>query len=177
MVETLSSQKSEKDFKLAQTSIRMPKVEDGKHIHVLVKKTSVLDVNSEYVYLLLGTHFQQSCAVVEVDSKLVGFVSAYIPPNQPDILFVWQVAVDKAYRKRKLAIAMLKEIIHRPFCRNIKYIHSTIAPSNFASRSLFMSLARYLDAGFYEQPMFKADCFSCQHEDELLFTIGSLVRP
>lgn len=158
----------------APISLRLPKARDGRDIHQLVKKSGVLEVNSEYAYSLLGTHFQESCVIAHSGSKIAGFVSAYIPKTQPDVLFIWQVGVDRAYRKRGLALTMLKEILSRPCCAHTQYIHATIAPSNTASRSLFSSLARDLDVPFHERFMFPSDYFSAQDEDEPLFVIGPL---
>ena len=172
----MTLQKVETEPKATSAFIRIPRAEDGRGIYALVKASGVLDVNSEYAYLLLGVHFQQSCAVAEINSKLAGFVSTYIPPNQPDVLFVWQVVVDREHQKQGLALAMLKNILHRPYCRQIKYIHTTVAPSNSASRSLFISLARDLDISFHEQAMFPAEYFSGSHEAEPLFVIGPLLH-
>lgn len=176
MTKSATAQKPGTEPETAPISIRMPETGDGKDIYALVKESGTLDVNSEYAYLLLGTHFQQSCAAAKVDGRLAGFVSAYIPPNQPDVLFVWQVAVDGEYRKRGLALAMLKDILCRPCCAQTKYIQATITPSNFASRSLFTSLARDLDTSFHERFMFPEEYFSESHEPEPLFVIGPLLH-
>jgi len=161
---------------MAPVSIRMPEAKDAIAIRQLIEKTGAMDVNAEYAYMLLGEHFKETCAVTEADGELVGFVSAYIPPNQPDVLFFWQIAVDESCRKRGLGRAMLHDILKRKPCQSIKYIHATISPSNSASRSLFTSLARDLDISFHEQTMFPADYFSGQHEEEPLFVIGPLLH-
>ena len=156
--------------------MRMPEIKDGKHIYRLVKNSKVLDLNSEYLYLLIGAHFKQTSCVVEIDGKLAGFVSAYVPPGQPDALFVWQIAVGKTQRKRGLALAMLKDIINRPFCVPIKYLQASIAPSNYPSRALFTTLARDLAADYDEQPLFESSHFSKSHESEPLLIIGPLSK-
>lgn len=154
--------------------IRTPEANDGRAIHALVKASGALDVNSEYVYLLLGVHFQETCAIAEINGNTAGFVSAYVLPKQQDTLFVWQVAVNASYQKQGLALAMLKHILQRASCQNIRYVQATISPSNLASRSLFMSLAREYGAPLNEQPMFPSDYFHHQHEAEPLITIGPL---
>lgn len=159
----------------APVSIRVPEAKDAKAIRQLVEETGVMDVNAEYAYMLLGEHFKETCAVAERNELLSGFVSAYVPPNQLDVLFVWQMAVSSTYRRRGLGRAMLHEILKRKPCEHIKYVHATIAPSNSASRSLFASLARDLGANLREQSMFPAGYFSNQHEDEPLLVIGPLV--
>lgn len=176
MTKTANLQRADTAPETTPVSIRMPEAKDGKDIYALVKQSGALDVNSEYAYLLLGVHFQQSCAVAVIDGVLAGFVSAYIPQSQPDVLFVWQVAVGGEHRKRGLGRAMLHEILKRGPCENIKYIHATIAPSNFASRALFTSLARDLGTSFHERSMFPTDYFSNPHEEEPLFVIGPLTH-
>lgn len=166
---------------LQQTSsghlvFRQPAPQDGSDIYALVKQTATLDVNSEYVYLLLGAHFQESCTIAVMDNQIIGFVSAYIPPKQPDVLFVWQVAVDQHHRQKGLALAMLQDILARECCQDIKYIHATIADSNKASRRLFMSLARELASDCDEHPFFAEQYFSQSHEAEPLFIVGPLSR-
>ncbi|MHC8441510.1 MAG: diaminobutyrate acetyltransferase [Candidatus Eutrophobiaceae bacterium] len=155
----------------------MLEAKDGKGIYALVQASKVLDLNPEYTYMLLGTHFQQSCAVAEIDGKLAGFMSAYIPPNQLDVLFIWQATVVDEHQQQGLALAMLKDILRRPCCGKIKYIHATIAPSNSASRAFFASLARGFHANFHECPMFPVEYFSKSHEEEPLCVIGPLLHP
>ena len=150
--------------------IRSPEARDGKDLYNLAKASGGLDVNSEYAYLLLGAHFAQNCAVVEVDDKIVGFVSAYI--TEQNTLFVWQIAVDKKYQKQGLALKMLKDILSRDSQKQIKYLQATITPNNTASRRLFKSLACDLKASFVEQTMFPKDYFNEPHEEEVLFQIG-----
>ena len=176
MTKIVALQKTETKPETASVSIRMPEAKDGKDIYALVKESGTLDANSEYAYLLLGEHFKETCVIAEEGGKLAGFVSAYIPPNQPDVLFVWQIAVSESFRRRGLGRAMIYDIMKRKSCENIKYIHVTISPSNSASRSLFTSLARDLDTSIREQSMFQSDYFSDQHEDEPLFVIGPFVH-
>lgn len=152
--------------------VRSPIVQDGKQIYKLAKASEALDTNSEYTYLLLGVHFAQTSSVAEVNGKLVGFVKAYIPPNQPDTLFVWQICMESAQRKSGIARKMIFDILRREFCRNVRYIHTTITPSNEASGGFFKSLACALDADIIAHPLFSSDYFSAPHEDEDLFIIG-----
>lgn len=173
-VQTLSVAK---DVALGDSSFtfRQPEASDAISIRSLVESAGNMDVNTEYAYMLLGEHFADTCAAVEADGELVAFTSAYIPPNEPNTLFVWQVVVDQDFRKQNLAMQMLKDILARSNCEDIRYIHATISPSNGASRSLFTSLARELDVSFHEQACFPSNYFSGAHEDELLFVVGPIV--
>ena len=82
---------------------RKPGVSDGPTIYDLVTRSKPLDVNSRYNYLLLCSHFANTCAVAESDATVQAFISAYVPPEQPDTLFVWQVAVDASLRGQGVA--------------------------------------------------------------------------
>ena len=70
-----------------------PGAEDGPSVHALIAACPPLDQNSVYANLLQCTHFADTCVAVKREGRLVGWVSGYIPPQEPDVLFVWQVAV------------------------------------------------------------------------------------
>jgi hypothetical protein len=79
----------------AQThTMRLPTRKDGAAIHHLISECPPLDLNSLYAYLLLGEHFSDTCVLAEsAGGRINGFISAYVIPTRPDVLFVWQVAV------------------------------------------------------------------------------------
>src|SRR5690606_38843738 len=74
--------------------LRMPRAEDGPRVSQLIASSPPLDVNSAYCNLLQCTDFSETCVLAERDGALLGWISAYRPPNAPELLFVWQVAVD-----------------------------------------------------------------------------------
>merc|ERR1711964_4784 len=73
----------------------------------------------------------------EKEGDLVGFISGYIPPQQPETVFVWQVAVHEKGRGQGLAKRMLKEIVGRDACSNVTHLETTITEDNEASWALF----------------------------------------
>lgn len=151
----------------------IPAVKDGKDIWQLIKGTRVLDLNSSYSYLLWSAYFSKTSVVVKSNNKVVGFVSGFIEPNDPDTLFIWQVAVDQSMRGKGLATQMIKEILTRQICRNIRYLEATVTPSNVASIALFKGLARNLKTQCLISEGFKHDHFpGGGHEGENLFRIG-----
>lgn len=153
---------------------RKPRPEDGKKIWSLVDSTGVLDLNSAYSYMMLCKYFPDTCAVAEKDGRVVGFVSAFHSPDDPQTLFVWQVAVAQSERRKGLGIRLLKEILGREACREIRYLETTISPSNMASQSLFQTLARDLKAPCRVLTGFSANLFpGGNHEDEPLYRIGA----
>src|SRR5690606_31523745 len=98
---------------------------------------------------------------------------AYIPPAQPETLFVWQVAVAEKARGRRLAARMLDAILERPVCREVRYVDTTITPGNEASWNLFRSWARHHNAPAQSRVIFERNRhFEGRHEDEHLMRIG-----
>src|SRR3546814_7464641 len=92
----------------------MPHKTDASGIHRLISECPPLDLNSVYTYLLLSEHFSRTCIVAGRGDTLDGFVSAYLPPERPGTLFVWQVAVHARARGQGLARFMLTELLQRP---------------------------------------------------------------
>lgn len=153
--------------------LRKPRVGDGAAIHQLIDECKPLDLNSVYSYLLLCKHHKTTCVVVEEDGEIIAFTSGYIPPESPDTLFIWQVAVGPKARRRGLGKRMLSELIQRPICRRVKYLETTITPSNRGSWSLFTSFAEEIDADCNDRVLFEGDDFGADdHEPEQLLRIG-----
>lgn len=142
-------------------------------MHRLVCECPPLDVNSLYVYLLLSEHFSQTCIVSEDEHGLRGMVSAYVPPQRPETLFVWQVAVAQRARGAGLAQRLVRALLARPGLQSIQYIETTVAPNNQASRRMFAGLARSLETQWGEHALFDASLFETGgHEAEPLLRIG-----
>jgi L-2,4-diaminobutyric acid acetyltransferase len=156
-------------------TLRQPRLEDGAAMCQLVQETTPLDPNSCYAYLLLCTHFSDTCIVAEGGNGLVGFVSAYRLPTDPDVLFVWQVGVKPVARGKGLAKTMIRTLLKRDTCQDVKFLEATVTPSNVASQSLFRALANEHDACCAENCWFPPETFgSGAHEAEVLFRIGPL---
>ena len=150
-----------------------PKMEDAVKIYNLVKDTKVLDLNSEYLYLLQTTHFRDFCSIAISGDKLIGFVSGYMIPNENGILFIWQVAIDSDFRGNDLARRLILNIIKNNSL-NIKYLHTTVSPSNKASLRVFEKVAQYYHTNISSHKYFEANNFSKIHEEEVLYKIGPI---
>lgn len=163
-------------YRSASLRFRHPSPGDGSAIWELVRDTQVLDVNSCYTYLLLFKHFAQTCLLAEMDGRAVGFVTAYVPPERPDVLFVWQIGVEASARQRGVARGLLRRLLQLPCCEEVRYLETTISPSNEASKRLFSGLARKLGAKMQRRDGFAADLFPEQqeHESEPLYRIGPI---
>lgn len=141
----------------------------------------VLDVNSAYAYMLIGEHHASTSVVTEIGGELVGFITAYLLPERPDIVFVWQVGVAEAGRGRGLATRMLFEILERNACADVHYLDTTIGPNNEPSQALFRGLARRLNTEVKESELFSSEMFGdfeddAPHEPEILFRVGPFDR-
>lgn len=159
-----------------QLSVRAPTKSDGQKFYKMARDAGGLDVNSEYAYLLLGAHFSETCAIAEQNREPLGFISAYILPDRPNVLFVWQVAILPEHRKRGLAKMMLKDILSRDSCHSVRYVQASVTPSNVASGNLFASLARDLGSEVRSLPFFDEGDFSEKHEKEDLVCIGPFFK-
>jgi L-2,4-diaminobutyric acid acetyltransferase len=163
---------------LTELRFRKPREADAAAMWRIVRDSGVLDPNSPYCYLLLCRDFAATCAVAEVGTEVIGFVTGYVPPAQPDTLFVWQIGVTEAFRNRRIAALLLARLLGREACRGVTHIETTIAPSNQASRALFEGLARPMGAAISEVPGFGAELFpESGHEPERRYRIGPLSGP
>ena len=60
---------------------------------------------------MLCEFYPETCAVVEEDQQIIGFVSAFRSPSSRDTIFVWQVAVHESYRGKGLGRKLLQELL------------------------------------------------------------------
>ncbi|WP_282939983.1 diaminobutyrate acetyltransferase [Paenibacillus sp. RC67] len=160
----------------AEIRYRKPVQEDGRHVWKLVKQTETLDVNSVYCYILLCDYFKDSCIVAEDEDGIVGFVSAFRTPEKPELLFIWQIAVAPDKQRRGIGKKLLSELLLAECCRGIRYLETTISPSNLASRGLFLELAQQRGLECRLSQGYPASSFPQEHhhEEEILFCIGPI---
>lgn len=157
--------------------IKKPVITDGLRVNRLIADCKPLDTNSVYCNLLQCTHFAETCALAEnpASSDILGFASAYLLPDKPDTLFVWQIAVAAHARGLGLGKRLLKEILSRPACREVACLETTITESNKASQALFASLAKEYGSNLQTRILFdKQEHFSGLHDSETLLHIGPI---
>ncbi|OAS16109.1 diaminobutyrate acetyltransferase [Paenibacillus oryzisoli] len=140
-----------------------------------VKDSQKLDVNSTYCYIMLSEYFTDTCLVAEIDKEIVGFVTSLIRPSNPEVLFVWQIAVSTEYQGKGIAYSLLRDLITGASCTQVRYIETTISPNNAASNRLFRKFAVEIDAPLLESEGFSSHLFPGDiHEDERLIQIGPI---
>lgn len=161
-----------------RVSYRVPTLADAARVRSLVDACKPLDVNSTYAYLLLCTHFSATCVIAERDHDLIGFLSGYLKPSDPAVLFIWQVAVSPTARGMGIATRLLEEVLNRPACRLVQHMETTITPSNEASWALFRTFARNRRASCTRSALFRSDHFGSEgHDEEQLLRIRLFSRP
>ncbi|WP_104400807.1 diaminobutyrate acetyltransferase [Vibrio penaeicida] len=121
-------------------SFSEPCAEDGDDIFNLIAQCPPLDTNSPYCNFLQSTHFRQTCILARCDGKVSGFVSGYLKPDDPNTLFVWQVAVSPKHRGKGLAYQMIKLLLARKSLQGACAIETTITRENDASWALFKKI-------------------------------------
>lgn len=153
--------------------LRKPCKEDGSEVWKLVAACPPLDQNSMYMNLVQCDHFAETCVLAERDGQVLGWISGHIPPDQPDTIFVWQVAVHSDARGLGLGKRMLSALLNRPACAEVVALETTITKSNAASWGLFRSFARDLGGRLSDAPHFDRDShLDGKHATEHLVTIS-----
>jgi L-2,4-diaminobutyric acid acetyltransferase len=168
---------TDKGSKTTAINLRKPHKDDGYRLHQLVAECPPLDPNSIYCNLLQCSHFADTSVAAEKAGDLVGFISGYIPPQQPETVFVWQVAVHEKGRGQGLAKRMLKAIVARDACNDVTHMETTITEDNDASWALFRSFARDMGAELTSWEHFeKGTHFGGHHDSEFLLRIGPFTK-
>lgn len=152
--------------------MRPTRLGDGAAMWQFVHEHGGLELNTAYAYLVLADDFTDTCIVAEHDGHLAGFVLGYRPPTRPDTLFVWQVGVHPDHRGKGLARRMILDLLEQQ-APEVRYLESTVTPSNMASRRLFQSIAEARAATCHVSEYLTEDVFpQSGHEAEERFRIG-----
>ncbi|WP_159586124.1 diaminobutyrate acetyltransferase [Chelativorans xinjiangense] len=155
-------------------AFRTPRTEDGTAVWRLIRSCDPLDENSLYCNLLQCDHFSDTCMVAErvADGAIVGWVSGYLLPDDPSLLFIWQVAVDESAQGQGIAKRMLTALLARAACADVRGLKTTITSDNAASWALFNSFARSQGTELKSEPYFRKDAhFDGEHATEHMVTI------
>jgi L-2,4-diaminobutyric acid acetyltransferase len=154
--------------------LRQPVRGDGPALYELVAACPPLDLNSRYTYLLLCEHHARTSVIAACGGVVVGAITAYIPPAQPDSLFVWQVAVAQHARGQKVGTRMLQHLLRHCIApRRLRWMEASISTDNHASHRLFTQFARCHGAACITRTFFsRTDFGESGHEEESLYKIG-----
>lgn len=153
-------------------TFRKPVPEDGAEIWKLIRACKPLDENSIYANLLQSDHFRDTCVVAERGEDIVGWVSAYLLPQDSECVFVWQVAVAPGARGIGLGSRMLAALMRRRETRAARRMQTTITRDNDASWALFRKFADDKGAALSSEAHFTRDThFQGEHATEHMVTI------
>ncbi len=157
----------------AKVTFRKPTKEDGSEVWKLVADCPPLDRNSMYMNVVQCDHFAPTCIIAEREGRMLGWISGHIPPDSPQTLFIWQVAVHSDARGLGLGKQMLRELLTRDACRQVRQMETTITRSNAASWGLFRSFARDMGGTLCDAPHYEREAhLDGQHATEHLVTIS-----
>lgn len=163
------------DLLYENLELRSPRPTDAYQLNRLVAASPPLDSNSVYCNLLQCLHFADTSVAALINDEVVGFISAYCPPNEPEILFVWQVVVAESVRGSGLAKHMLGWLVDQPATEKAIGLATTITLKNTASWALFESFARDCGVIPAKSLLFQKERhFASQHDDEYLLRITPL---
>ncbi len=162
-----------KDTAAQSLTFRAPEPEDGSAVWELIRSCGPLDDNSMYCNLLQCDHFAETCVLAELGGEVVGWVSAYLVPSDPETLLVWQVAVSEKARGQGVAKRMLAHLIGREICAHVQRLNTTITRNNAASWALFRAFAEEMDAPLVSEPHYEREAhFDGRHPTEHMVKIG-----
>lgn len=134
-----------------------------------------LDTNSAYCNLLQCSHFADTCVVAERDGRILGWISAYRPPSEPECIFVWQVAVHADARGHGLGGRMIEALVERPAVADATTLITTVTEENAASWAMFGGFARRNGMTLTKAPKFEREAhFAGAHDTEWQASIGPL---
>lgn len=156
--------------------LRHPRPSDGPRIYDLIAECAPLEQNSLYANVLQCTHFSDTCLIAESAGTAVGWVSGYRLPDDPETLFVWQVAVASQMRGRGLGKKLLSALTAQAVLAGVSRIETTITSSNDPSWALFEAFADDHSAALKRTPHFGRNThFGGRHETEHLVTVAPLM--
>ncbi|ASO18021.1 L-2,4-diaminobutyric acid acetyltransferase [Actinoalloteichus hoggarensis] len=155
--------------------IEAPTQADGAAMWRIARDSGSLDLNSSYAYVLWGRDFAATSVVARTGDRVGGFVTGYRRPDAPEVLMVWQVAVDAELRGQGLAGRMLSTLVDRVAPAGVRFVETTITADNAASIRLFTGLARDRATTIERRDLFAAELFPAGHAAEDLYRIGPFV--
>lgn len=162
----------------ASRIIRPPTLKDGVAVHDLIRTCPPLDINSLYCNLLQCTHFASTSAIAldgDDGESVLGWLSAHRPPSDPEMLFVWQVAVAPPARRSGLAHDLLEDILARESCLGVVRVGASVTATNVASLGFFESFARRHDSHVEISPWLdESDAFKSRHDSEWSIRINDV---
>lgn len=153
---------------------RTPVPEDAVAVWQMVLDEPMLDDNSSYCYTLWFRDFADTSLVATVGEEIVGFLTGYRRPDEPDTFFIWQAAVKPANGVSGLGINLLVNAVDLQLATGAKYVETTVSEQNKAITMLLHMVAGEYDADTHTEVLFRAEDLPGGDHDEVLHRIGPL---
>ncbi|MER6011756.1 diaminobutyrate acetyltransferase [Streptomyces bluensis] len=163
-----------------QVTFRPPTVQDGPVVWQMVENTPSLDSNSPYHYTLWFRDFAESSLVATVDEEIVGFLTGYRRPEEPDTYFVWQTAVSPRHGIPFLGVKLFELAADAQVARGARFVEATVSVENKAIIMVLKKYAKKRSAEVETEVLFPSGLFTAaetdgeSHHDEVLHRIGPL---
>ncbi|MEU5092822.1 diaminobutyrate acetyltransferase [Streptomyces sp. NPDC021356] len=159
-----------------QAVFRAPIPQDGPAVWQMVEDTPGLDSNSVYYYSLWFRDFADGSLVATVDDELVGFLTGYRRPDEPETYFVWQTAVNPRHGIPFLGVKLFQEAADQQVANGARYVEATVSAENKAIIMVLKQYAKKHSAPVETRVLFPGSLFADSegHHDEVLYRIGPL---
>ena len=157
-----------------QVAFRAPVPADGPIVWELVENTAGLDSNSVYYYTLWFRDFADGSLVATVDDELVGFLTGYRRPDEPDTYFVWQTAVNPRHGIPFLGVKLFQAAADQQVAKGVRYVEATVSAQNKAIIMVLKQFAKKHSVPVEKRVLFPGSLFPDSHHDEVLYRIGPL---
>ncbi|QTA36815.1 L-2,4-diaminobutyric acid acetyltransferase (plasmid) [Streptomyces sp. CA-256286] len=157
-----------------RATFRTPAPEDGPAVWRMVEETPGLDTNSLYYYTLWFRDFADGSLVATVDDELVGFLTGYRRPEEPETYFVWQTAVSPRHGIPFLGVKLFQAAADLQVANGARYVEATVSAENKAIIMVLKQFAKKHSAAVETRVLFPSNLFAETHHDEVLYRIGPL---
>ena len=157
-------------FPTVDENFMTPRLDDGRELWRIACDSENLDANSPYFYLLWCRDFAATSLVARSRGGVCGFIAGFARPEEPETLFIWQVAVKAPHRGRGLAGRMLDHLAGVQY----RFVEATVTPDNMASDRFLSAFARTREAPLERKLLLGSELFPGGHDPEVLYRIGPL---
>lgn len=121
--------------------IRNCEVRDIERVRRFISQNPPIVAHRPPIYWVLFTYFNNSYFLAEEDSTVIGFAGGLKNTSQEGVFHLWQIGVDKKYRRQGYANKLLNTVINEVLKMGCTKLQIAILPENTASYTLFNKFA------------------------------------
>lgn len=123
------------------TNVRHWTEDDAALLKSLATECQPLLVNGVYVNIFLAKYFGNSCFILELDKKPIGFISGLKGSVDPTVFFLWQMGLAQDQRGKSYSTLLIERVFKAAKELNCKKVQFSIAPTIDASFHAFSRFA------------------------------------